>query len=85
VVFVSPTDIAALGLTDGQTVDIVSEWTDDVERRAPRFRIVSYATPAGTCAAYFPEANVLVPLGSTADISRTPTSKAVVVRLEPVI
>ena len=37
---------------------------------------------AGTCAAYFPEANVLVPLDSVADDSRTPTSKAVVVRLE---
>jgi len=37
----------------------------------------------GTCAAYFPEANVLVPLDSTADISGTPTSKSIVVRLEP--
>jgi anaerobic selenocysteine-containing dehydrogenase len=79
---VAPADLAALGLTDGEVVDIVSEWTDGRERRAPAFRLVGYPTPPGTCAAYFPEANVLVPLGSTADGSRTPTSKAVVVRLE---
>ncbi|MFD5897703.1 MULTISPECIES: hypothetical protein [unclassified Streptomyces] len=37
-----------------------------------------------TCAAtYHPEANVLVPLDSVADTSNTPTSKGIVVRLEP--
>ena len=40
--------------------------------------------PAGCCAAYFPEANVLVPLDSTAEVSNTPTSKSIVVRLEPI-
>ena len=81
VVFVSPTDIEDLGLTDGAEVDIVSE-APDGERRAPRFRVVGYPTPVGTCAAYFPEANALVPLGSYAEESRTPTSKSVVVRFE---
>ena len=50
----------------------------------PSFRVVGYPVAAGTCAAYFPEANVLVPLDSTADRSGTPTSKSVVVRLEPI-
>jgi hypothetical protein len=35
-------------------------------------------------AAYVPEANVLVPLDSTATGSNTPTSKQIIVRLEPV-
>ena len=82
VLLVATDDLDALGFRDGEVVDIVSEWHDDVERRARGFRLVAYPTPPGTCAAYFPEANVLVPLGSTADGSRTPTSKAVVVRLE---
>ncbi len=82
VLLVATDDLEALGFRDGEVVDIVSEWHDDVERRARGFRLVAYPTPPGTCAAYFPEANVLVPLGSTADGSRTPTSKAVVVRLE---
>jgi len=56
---------------------------DGVERRAPGFRVVSYPTAPGCAAAYFPETNVLVPLDSTAEVSNTPTSKSVVVRLEP--
>jgi formate dehydrogenase major subunit len=82
VVFVNPLDLRELGFVDGQMVDVVSEFRDGVERRASRFRLVSYPTARGTCAAYFPEANVLVPLDSTADGSGTPTSKSIVVRFE---
>jgi molybdopterin-dependent oxidoreductase alpha subunit len=82
VVFVSPQDLAELGLADGDHVDLVSEWEDGVERRAPGFRVVSYPTARGCAAAYFPETNVLVPLDSTAEVSNTPTSKSTVVRLE---
>ena len=82
VVFVNPADLAELDLADGQMVDLVSAWTDGVARRAPDFRIVSYATAKGCAAAYFPETNVLVPLDSTAETSNTPTSKSIVVRLE---
>jgi len=82
VVFVHPDDLAERGIADGGLVDIVSEWPDGLERRAEAFRTVAYDTPRGCCAAYFPEANVLVPLDSVADTSNTPTSKSVVVRLE---
>ncbi|MER6938579.1 molybdopterin dinucleotide binding domain-containing protein, partial [Nocardioides sp. NPDC000441] len=82
VVFVNPDDLRELGIADGGTVDIVSVWTDG-ERRAEGFRVVAYATPRGSAAAYFPETNVLIPLDSYADGSRTPTSKSVVVRLDP--
>ncbi len=81
VVFVHPDDLDALGRADGELVDIVSTWADG-ERRAPSFRLVTYPVARGTAAAYFPEANVLVPLDSTADISGTPTSKSVVVRFD---
>jgi molybdopterin-dependent oxidoreductase alpha subunit len=88
VVFVNPDDIKALGFKDGQMVNIISEWKDDptgvVERRAESFRIVSYSTARGCVATYFPEANPLVPLDSKADISGTPTSKSVIVRLEAI-
>ena len=83
VIFVHPDDLAALRIADGDTVDIVSEWTDGVDRRAPRFRAVAYPTARGCAATYFPEANVLVPLDSTAEGSQTPTSKQIIVRLEP--
>jgi molybdopterin-dependent oxidoreductase alpha subunit len=83
VVFVSAEDIAELGLQDGQYVDLIASWTDDVARCARHFRVVSYSTPRGCAAAYYPETNVLVPLDSTADVSNTPTSKGVFVRLVP--
>ncbi|MFD6249499.1 FdhF/YdeP family oxidoreductase [Streptomyces roseolus] len=82
VVLVHPEDAAALGLADGAYADLVSEWTDGSERRAPGFRVVHYPTARGCAAAYYPETNVLVPLESTADISNTPASKSVIVRLE---
>jgi anaerobic selenocysteine-containing dehydrogenase len=83
VVLVNPKDLAALGLADLDPVDIVSVWHDGIERRANGFRVVAYPTTPGSAAAYYPETNVLVPLDSVADISNTPTSKGIVVRLEP--
>ncbi len=84
VVLVNADDLTALGLREGSMVDLVSEFSDGVERRAEKFRTVAYPTPAGCAAAYYPETNVLVPLDSVADESGTPTSKSVVVRLEAV-
>jgi molybdopterin-dependent oxidoreductase alpha subunit len=86
VVFVNPFDIAAFGLNDGDRVDLVSEFVDGggqlQERRAKDFRVVSYATPVGNAAAYYPETNPLVALDHVAAKSNTPVSKAVVIRLE---
>ncbi|MEY9945912.1 FdhF/YdeP family oxidoreductase [Kitasatospora sp. GAS1066B] len=83
VVLVNPLDAAELGLTEGGYVDLVSEWRDGVARRAPHFKVVHYPVARGGAAAYYPETNVLIPLDSTAEISNTPTSKAVVIRFEP--
>ncbi|MFE9254541.1 FdhF/YdeP family oxidoreductase [Streptomyces sp. NPDC006879] len=83
VVLVHPVDAQELGLSEGAYVDLVSEWRDGVERRAPGFKVVHYPTARGCAAAYYPETNVLVPLDSTADTSNTPASKSVVVRFEP--
>jgi molybdopterin-dependent oxidoreductase alpha subunit len=82
VVLVNPEDARALNVADGSYVDLVGEWRDGVERRAPGFRVVHYPTARGCTAAYYPETNVLVPLDATADTSNTPASKSVVVRLE---
>jgi molybdopterin-dependent oxidoreductase alpha subunit len=86
VVFINPADIEMLGLTAGERVDLVSEWTDAdsrlQERRAKDFLVVAYSTPVGNAAAYYPETNPLVPLDHTAAISNTPASKAVVIRVE---
>lgn len=51
------------------------------DRVAENFRVVSYSTAKGCAAAFYPETNVLVPLGHKADISGTPASRLLVVRL----
>jgi molybdopterin-dependent oxidoreductase alpha subunit len=82
VVLLNPVDIAERGLHDGDYVDLISVWSDG-ERRAKHFRVVEYETTQGSAAAYYPETNVLVPLDATAIGSNTPTSKSLVIRLEP--
>ncbi|HWJ68228.1 MAG TPA: FdhF/YdeP family oxidoreductase [Nocardioides sp.] len=84
IVMVNPDDLAELGIADRSLVDIVSIWTDGSERRAAGFRVVGYPAARGSAASYYPETNVLVPLDSVAAVSNTPTSKGVIVRLEPV-
>ncbi len=85
VVFVHPDDITALGLTEGDHVDLVSEWEDGSERLAPVFRVVGYDQPRGCAAAYYPETNPLVPLDSKAEGSNCPASKSVIIRLVPIV
>ncbi|TFD47186.1 FdhF/YdeP family oxidoreductase [Cryobacterium sp. TMT1-2-1] len=84
VVFVNPDDLAELGLIDGQFVDVHGVFSDKIPRVLRKFRLVSYPTARGCAAAYYPEANVLVPLSHLAEGSNTPVSKAVIVRLDPV-
>ena len=85
IVMVNPDDLAELGIEDRSLVDLVSIWTDGTERRADGFRVVAYPAARGSAASYYPETNVLVPLDSVAEVSNTPTSKGVIVRLEPVV
>ena len=82
VVFINPEDMQALGFTEGQLVDIETLWNDNISRRVSGFKLVPYNIPRGNLAAYYPETNPLVPLNSFGDISGTPTSKSVPVKLE---
>ncbi|HSK70067.1 MAG TPA: molybdopterin dinucleotide binding domain-containing protein, partial [Pyrinomonadaceae bacterium] len=82
VVFLNERDIKEFGLKAGQFVDLTSHF-DDGERYARRFIVVPYPIPLRCAATYFPEANVLVPLGSTAERSNTPNSKSVIITITP--
>ncbi len=80
VIFMNSADMVERHLVARQRVDLVSEWSDG-ERVAPGFTVVPFDLPRGNAATYFPEANALVPLHSTADRSNTPTSKSIVIRV----
>ncbi len=82
VVFLNAGDIATRGLAKDQWVDLVSHFEGE-ERRAERFKVVPYDIPIGSAAAYYPETNVLVAIGSVADDSNQPASKSVIISLEP--
>ena len=74
VVFMNAEEMAERGWKTGHPVDLIGHWNGQ-ERRSDGWLLVPYAIPKGNLASYFPEANVLVPLDSTAAVSNTPTSK----------
>ena len=73
-------DMVERGWKSRQRVNITSHFNDEV-RHSSDWLVVPYEIPRKNLAAYFPEANSLVPLHSTADISNTPTSKWIVCTL----
>jgi molybdopterin-dependent oxidoreductase alpha subunit len=80
VVFMNPFDIAAAGLREGDKVDLFSYYKG-VERVARLFVVVPYDIPVRCTVTYYPETNVLVPIGSVAEKSNTPTSKLVLIKI----
>jgi len=82
VIFMNPQDMKDRGISPVTPVDITSHFKGTV-REAKKFLAIPYDLPVGSTAAYFPEANVLVPIDSFADVSLTPTSKSVVVTVQP--
>ena len=82
VVFMNEDDLRAAGLQQGQMVDLTNRH-GGIERQAKHFMVAPYRIPRGCVATYFPEANVLVPVGSVAAKSNTPTSKFVIVTIAP--
>jgi anaerobic selenocysteine-containing dehydrogenase len=81
VVFLNADDLKEHGLSEGDAVDLVSRF-DGAERVARNFRVVPYPIPRRCAATYFPEANVLVPIGHVAERSNTPASKSVAITIK---
>ena len=81
VVFMNVDDMKILGLQKLDLVDLTSHFNNEV-REAKGFLAIPYSIPKHCTATYFPEANVLVPLKSKADISNTPASKTVIITIK---
>jgi molybdopterin-dependent oxidoreductase alpha subunit len=81
VIFMNAEDMKKAGLKKLDLVDLTSHFKNE-KREAKGFLAIPYSIPQQCTATYFPEANVLVPLKSTADISNTPTSKAVIITIK---
>jgi molybdopterin-dependent oxidoreductase alpha subunit len=77
VLFMNESDIARLGLDEGDIVDVFAEAEDGHARRASGLRVVPYGIPEGCCAGYYPELNVLVPLWHHDEQAKTPAAKSI--------
>ena len=80
VVFINPNDMKKIGLKKLDLIDLTSEY-DGIIRTANKFYAVPYDIPVGDIAAYFPEANTLVPINHFAEYSYTPISKSIKTRI----
>ena len=80
VVLMNSLDMAENGLKTRDVIHLSSSFEGTL-RQSNNWIVVAYDIPKGNMAAYFPEANELVPLDSVAEKSNTPTSKWIVVSL----
>ena len=80
VVLMNSLDMAENGLKTRDVIHLSSSFEGTL-RKSNNWIVVAYDIPKGNMAAYFPEANELVPLDSVAEKSNTPTSKWIVVSL----
>ncbi|WP_064196465.1 MULTISPECIES: FdhF/YdeP family oxidoreductase [Emticicia] len=83
IIMMNETDMQEAKFEKYQVVNLYNNH-GGIERIAEKFIVVPYNIPQKCVATYFPEANVLVPIDSFADISKTPTSKSVVIRMKPI-
>ena len=77
VIMMNPDDMLDLQLKTRDVVSISSHFNGLV-KKSDHWIVIPYKIPKRNIATYFPEANELVPLDSTADISNTPTSKWII-------
>ena len=84
IIMMNEKDMAEAKLEKYQVVNLFNHH-GGIERVAEKFIVVPYNIPRKCVATYFPEANVLVPIDSFADISKTPTSKSVVITIKAVL
>ena len=71
------------GLVAGDRVDVQTLSSDGIERIVRGLKIVPYNIPGGSCAAYYPETNPLLPLNLHDPLSGTPSAKGIPVLLKP--
>lgn len=82
VVLMCEDDILAAGLSEGQTITLASDFEDGIRRELGGLTVRKHHLPKGTIAAYYPECNVLNAIDHHDEMSKTPASKAIPVRIE---
>jgi molybdopterin-dependent oxidoreductase alpha subunit len=81
VVFMNKDDLAAQNLEHGDTVTVETAFDTGTQARLENFTVIAHDIARGSVAAYYPEANGLVPLDYHDPQSGTPSYKSVPVRV----
>jgi molybdopterin-dependent oxidoreductase alpha subunit len=81
VIFMNQDDLAAHRLEHGDIVDIETVLPGETARRLHGFTVIAYDIAPGSVAAYYPEANGLVPLSYHDAQSGTPSYKSIPVKI----
>ncbi|WP_109476301.1 FdhF/YdeP family oxidoreductase [Paraburkholderia sp. C35] len=81
VVFMNEEDMADRQIEHGDLVDLETVLPTTKTLSLARFTVVAYKIARGSVGAYYPEANVLVPLDYMDKVSGTPSYKSVPVRV----
>ncbi|CDQ12307.1 Protein YdeP [Acidithiobacillus ferrivorans] len=81
ILLISPEDMEQEGLNEGDVVSLLSDAGDDVIREVGGLKITPFNLPRGALGGYYPEMNPLVPLWYHDEMSKTPASKGVPVRI----
>ena len=82
IILMCPEDIEEAGLVNGQSMTLVTDFEDGQVRRLGGLTLTAYKLPRGTIAGYYPECNVLMPIGHHDEMSKTPACKSIPVRVE---
>lgn len=80
VILLNAADMTRFGIAEGSFVTLETVAKDGVQRRLGGLRATAYNLPAGSCAGYYPECNVLIPVWQHAEGSKVPAAKSVPVR-----
>ncbi|HFT7674764.1 TPA: FdhF/YdeP family oxidoreductase, partial [Serratia marcescens] len=81
VLFMNDSDLQRLGLEHGDVVDLETALPGSTQR-LEGITVIAYNISAGSVGAYYPEANVLVPLHYIDEESGTPSYKSVPIRVK---
>jgi anaerobic selenocysteine-containing dehydrogenase len=81
IVFMNGEDLRALGLEQGDRIDLETALDLPFPLSLRNVTVVEYDMARGSVAAYYPEANCLVPLSHHDAASGTPSYKSVPVRV----
>ncbi|EIT7182844.1 FdhF/YdeP family oxidoreductase [Serratia sp. SRS-8-S-2018] len=81
VLFMNDSDLQRLGLEHGDVVDLETALPGSTQR-LEGITVIAYNISAGSVGAYYPEANVLVPLHYIDEGSGTPSYKSVPIRVK---